>query len=372
MRLLSRGRDVFTTRAAVLGSAFGVLNYAYTVDWGWVVALVMAPALVVRVFWRTMPGWLLLAWTTLPTLVGDAAAVTQSAYLVVIIAVAVAASGEVGRADLVALVLCLVSPFFVWALQTNPWHRGIGSWIWSAGLLLGWVLGRLVGEQRALIAELERTRVELAEAAVAADRQRVARDLHDVVGHSFSVVLLHLAGARVNLASSPDEAVEALRRAETVGREGMAELRQALVLMHRGSGSAAPSGLGEIEDLIRVYRDAGMRVEAHLDRDVATIDAAPRIVLHDVLREALTNVAKHAPRPPEAVIRVELDERNVTATVESPCAPTAAEGSGMGLAGLEHRVTAVDGEFRAARHHDRWTVRARLPRRLPHRPTGRT
>ena len=109
MPSLLRDRDEFVIGAAILGTGLGVLSYFYTAEWGWILALAMAPALIVRTVWRTMPGWLLLAWVTIPTLVGDAHVVTQSAYLVVITALAVVAAGPVRRIDLVAMTMCLVS-----------------------------------------------------------------------------------------------------------------------------------------------------------------------------------------------------------------------------------------------------------------------
>ncbi|MEO3928468.1 histidine kinase [Micromonosporaceae bacterium B7E4] len=207
----------------------------------------------------------------------------------------------------------------------------------------------------------------MAETAVAEDRQRIARDLHDLVGHSSSVVLLHLSGARMILTSTPPQvaqAAEALRQAEDVGRKGMDKLRQALMLMHQGSSSLTPPEPGELHHLLDTYRDAGMRIDIDVAGDMAGVSAAPRIVLHDVLREALTNVAKHA-RSPEATIRIGVDHDQVDVRVESPLgsgAPRA--GSGMGLAGLEHRVAAIDGVFQARPDGRHWVVQARLPRRL--------
>ncbi|MEU4805015.1 histidine kinase [Actinosynnema sp. NPDC023587] len=366
-----RDRDRFVAGAAVLGTGAGVLNLAYALDWGWILALVMLPALVVRVFWRSMPGWLLLSWVAVPTVVGDAALVTQSAYLVVTVALAVVAAGPPRRLDHVVTVLCLVSPFLIRVLDTNGWHRGIGGWIWLGGLLIGWGLGHVVRRQWALIDELERTRTRLAEAAVTEDRQRIARELHDLVGHSFSVVLLHLSGARMILDSSPTRtagAVDALRQAETVGRRGMDELRQALMLMHRGARSLEPAEPGDLDLLVDGYRAAGMRVRVEVDGDLDAVSAAPRIVLRDVLREALTNVAKHA-RSPEAVIRIGITHDRVTVRVESALragAPRA--GAGMGLTGLEHRVGAVDGTFEAGPELTRWVVLAGLPLRLSGAP----
>ncbi|MFD4669866.1 sensor histidine kinase [Lentzea sp. NPDC058450] len=364
MRFLPRGHDAFITRTALLGSAFGALNLFYTEEWGWILALAMLPALLVRLAWRRMPGWLLLTWLVIPTLIGDIAVVTHTSTMVLIIGMVVVAAGSTRRVDTIALTVCLFSPFVVWALDTNSWHRGIGAWLWSGGLLLGWVLGRLAGEQQTLIAELERTRSELADAAVIADRQRIARDLHDMVGHSFSVVLLHLAGARMNLAANPDEAVKALQQAETVGREGMDELRQALVLMHRGTPAPTVSGLGDLEDLIATYRDAGLHVDLTVADGVDQIEAAPRIVLHDVVREALTNAAKHALRP-EASVHIGLDDDAIAVRITSPHAPGVPRGgAGMGLTGLEHRVCAIDGTFTASPERGGWTVQASFPRRL--------
>ncbi|MCT2585693.1 sensor histidine kinase [Actinophytocola gossypii] len=362
MRSLLRDRDGFVVGAAVLGTGFAVLNLAYTWDWGWILALLMAPALIVRAVWRTMPGWLLLAWVLIPTVIGDAAVVTESAYLVVITALAVAAAGRTSRVDTVVMALCLLSPFLIWLLDTTEWHRGVGAWIWFSGLLIGWVFGHGVGQQWALIDELERTRTKLAETAVAEDRQRIARDLHDLVGHSFSVVLLHLAGARMNLTSSPAEAADALRQAETVGRRGMDELRQALMLMREGTHTPAPPERRELDHLLASYRDAGMRITLDVTGDVDDLSAAPRIVLQDVLREALTNVAKHA-SVPAARIRIDVNPDSVTVRVENALGLRPA-GTGIGLTGLEHRVAAVNGTFRAKAHLARWVVEARLPRQL--------
>ncbi|MET8042689.1 histidine kinase [Micromonospora sp. NPDC005215] len=367
MPALLRDRDEFVIGAAVLGTGLGVLSLHYTSDWGWILALLMLPALIVRAFWRSMPGWLLLSWVTIPTLVGDAAVVTQSAYLVVVTALAVVAASRPRRLDTVVMILCLLSPFLIWLLETNNWHRGLGAWLWFGGLLIGWGFGHVVRRQFALIDELERTRTRLADTAVAEDRQRIARDLHDLVGHSFSVVLLHLSGARMILTSTPDqvaEAAEALAQAEVVGRKGMDELRQALMLMRQGSHSLASLQPGELEHLLGRYRDAGMRIDLDVTGDIEDVSAAPRIVLHDVLREALTNVAKHA-HSPEATIRIGVDRERVDVRVESPLGPTHSRaGSGMGLAGLEHRVAAIDGTFQARTDREHWVVRAQLPRRL--------
>ncbi|MGH3243865.1 MAG: sensor histidine kinase [Spirillospora sp.] len=369
MQSLLRDRDEYVIGAAVLGSGLGVLNLAYASDWGWILALLMFPALIVRAVWRTMPGWLLLVWLTVPSVVGGVVVVVQSAYLVVIVGLAVVASDRPRRLDGAVIVLVMVSPFLIWALGGDDWHKNIGAWIWSAGLLIGWIFGRVVGQQWALIDELERTRTRLAETAVAEDRQRIARDLHDLVGHSFSVVLLHLSGARMILDSSPGEAADALRQAEDVGRKGMDELRQALILMHQGSHSLTPLDPGELDTLLTTYRDAGMRIDLDVAGDIDGVSTAPRIVLHDVLREALTNVAKHA-RTPAATIHIGVDHEGVTVLVESALGdglPPGAEGTGgggMGLEGLEHRVAAIGGEFRARPDGERWVVRARLPRRL--------
>lgn len=100
---LLRDRDKFVIWAAVLGTGLGLLNLFYALEWGRLLAALMLPALIVRAVWRSMPGWLLLSWVTIPTLVGDAAVVTRSAYLVVITALAVVAASRTRRLDTVVI-----------------------------------------------------------------------------------------------------------------------------------------------------------------------------------------------------------------------------------------------------------------------------
>ncbi len=358
-----RSRDQFAAAAAALGIGAGVLTVVYAESWGWIPALVVFPALVVRACWPAMPGWLLLAWVTAPTVVGEAFRVTQTSYLIVTIALAVVVAGRRGRLDTVAIGLTVAAPFFPLLFEASDWHRRIGAWLWFGGLLVGVAFGHVVRRQWVLIAELERTRTRLAEAAVAEDRQRMARDLHDLVGHSFSVVLLHLSGARMILNSSPEAAADALRDAEAVGRRGMDELRQALMLMHRGSPAPAASEAADLEGLVASYRDAGMRIDFVVDGPLDNVSAAPRIVLGDVLRESLTNAAKHS-RTREASVRIDVGPAQVALRVENPLGTAAAGSGGLGLTGLEHRVGAIDGVFRAGASAGSWIVDVTLPRRL--------
>ncbi|MBL7260249.1 sensor histidine kinase [Paractinoplanes lichenicola] len=357
-----RSRDQFAAAAALLGLGAGVLTFAYTESWGWIPALILFPALVVRACWPAMPGWLLLAWVAVPTVVGEAFQVTQTSYLIVTAALAVVAAGRRSRLDATAIGLTLAAPFFPLLFEASDWHRRIGAWLWFGGLLVGLAFGHVVRQQWRLIAELDRTRTRLAEAAVAEDRQRMARDLHDLVGHSFSVVLLHLSGARMILDSAPETAAEALRDAEAVGRRGMDELRQALMLMHEGSPAPAASEAGDVERLVAGYQNAGLRVDLVVAGDLAGVSAAPRMVLSDVLREALTNAAKHATTP-EVTVRIDVGPDEVVLRVENALGAAPA-GSGLGLISLEHRVGAIDGVFRAGARAGSWVVDVSLPRRL--------
>jgi signal transduction histidine kinase len=367
MLTLLRDKHEFVVAAAILGTGLAVLNLAYSADWGWIPALVMLPALAVRAVWRSMPSWLLLLWVAVPVVAGEAMVKTPIAYLVLVVAIVVVTAYGASRLDTMLIVLCVLSPFALWILAPSDWNHDVGAWTWACGLVIGWIFGSIIGQQWQLIAELERTRDALAEAAVADERQRIARELHDLVGHNFAVVLLHLSGARMILDTSPDEAVEALRRAEDVGRQGMEELRQALVLMRDGTETTDVVTQGDIKHLVDVYCRAGMDVAVQVEGDVESVAGAPGIVLHDVIRESLTNVAKHADEP-SASLQIRCLHDEIVIRVESPLGLTAVGSDGpdvgSGLAGLEQRVDALGGRFDAGPAGDRWVVEAAVPTRL--------
>jgi signal transduction histidine kinase len=371
-------RDEMMVGVAILGAAFGVLTLANSSDWGWILALAIIPALAVKAAWRSMPGWLLLLWVAVPCWVGEASGVTKSAFLVLVLVLVVVAAERPSRFESALMAACIVSPLGIWLFADTAWYDVVGCSIWVGGLLVGWAFGHVIGRQWQLIDELERTQQQLADAAVVAERQRIARELHDVVGHSFSVVLLHLSGARMILDTSPDEAAAALRQAEEVGRRGMDELRDVLLLMRDGSESLAPVDAGDVVELIDRYCAAGMRVHVELEGDKHAVSCGSSIVLHDVVREALTNVVKHAPVP-QADIHISVHDADVRVRVDSArAAPSASSTlsstddgptSGLGLAGLEARVGAVGGTFAAGPSGDRWVLEACVPSRLSDAPS---
>ncbi|MGH8921643.1 MAG: sensor histidine kinase, partial [Actinomycetes bacterium] len=116
-----------------------------------------------------------------------------------------------------------------------PAHESFGYWSWVLGIVFPWLLGRLVRQQFVLVARLEAARRELADQVVTEERRRIARDVHDLVGHGLAAVLLQITSARHVLRRDLDAADEALAAAETAGRRSMAELRTTMALLRSES-----------------------------------------------------------------------------------------------------------------------------------------
>jgi len=236
---------------------------------------------------------------------------------------------------------------------------------WASANVFTFVLGRGVRRQQVLIDQLEQARSALAEQAVAEERRRIARELHDLAGHTLAAVLLHVTGARHVLRRDVDEAERALLDAETVGRASLDQIRatvSALRTHERGTDRALP-GSADIGVLVDEYRRAGLVVEARLPGEVTSLDGAAGVALHRIAREALANVARHAPGN-HVQLTVDLDAGEVHLVVVDRGRPGVAPGSSehhFGLVGMRERARAIGGDLEAGPTADGWRVEARLP-----------
>jgi signal transduction histidine kinase len=238
---------------------------------------------------------------------------------------------------------------------------------WAAANVLMFVLGRNLRRQRVLIEELDAARVALAEQAVADERQRIARDLHDLAGHTLATVLLHVTGARHVLRRDMDEAERALLQAETVGRGSLDQIRftvASLRTSERGTDPALP-GTAELVELLDEYRSAGLDVTASVTVPAAGIEGPVGTALHRISREALANVARHAPgNRVELTVDIDAGTDEVRLVVaDHGRAPTAQHHANahFGLVGMRERARAVGGHLEAGPTADGWRVEARLP-----------
>ena len=183
------------------------------------------------------------------------------------------------------------------AVVQDPMEVAVG--IWVVAIVFTWVVGRAVARQEQLVVELEGTRRQLAEQALLAERRRIARDVHDFVGHGLAAVMLQVTSARHVLRRDPDAAEEALRSAEEVGRRSMQELRRTVTFLRSDdeAGVAAPvPTASEIPALVEQSRAGGLDVELRTGGDLARIPPGVGVAVYRIAQEALANAARHAPR----------------------------------------------------------------------------
>jgi signal transduction histidine kinase len=234
-----------------------------------------------------------------------------------------------------------------------------------SGILAFWLAGVLV-QARSRAASLTARNAVLqqqAEQAAEGERTRIARELHDIVAHHLSVIVLQAAGAR----ASGNAGEATLEKIENSGRQALAETRRLLgVLRDPGekTGLAPQPGVDELEALAASVRAAGVPVHLVISGDPAAVPAALDVSVYRIVQEALTNVIKHA-RHACADVTIGCADDAVTIDVTDdgsrrPAHPTSA--GGHGLAGMRERVAIFGGELRAGPRPDGgFAVHARLP-----------
>jgi signal transduction histidine kinase len=240
-----------------------------------------------------------------------------------------------------------------------------------------WVLGDRMQARRQYTAELERRAEHLerdrenrAALAVAAERQRIARELHDVVAHSVSVMVVQTTAARRVLASRPERAAEAMAQVEATGRQSLVELRRILGVL-RAEVEAGPvltpqPRLEFLDDLVMQFRATGMPVEVRVDGTPRSLASGVDLSAYRIVQEALTNVLKHA-GDARAVVHVTYGADELVLCISDdgrgPRPGSAENGSGgHGLVGMRERVTLLGGELRVGpRGGGGFEVRAALP-----------
>lgn len=276
--------------------------------------------------------------------------------------------GSTWRA-LVVGVLATAAPLVAAVLV--PAHESFGYWSWVLGIVFPWLLGRLVRQQFVLVARLEAARRELADQVVTEERRRIARDVHDLVGHGLAAVLLQITSARHVLRRDLDAADEALAAAETAGRRSMAELRTTMALLRSESdGPSVPPapGLEGIGDLVRSARADGLDVDYRADGDLAGVDDGVALAAHRIVQESLANARRHAPRA-RTEVTVTVDGTAITLDITSVGAVPDGAGDGdrprYGLVGMRERAEVVGGALSAGATADGWRVVSTLPLRVP-------
>jgi signal transduction histidine kinase len=250
---------------------------------------------------------------------------------------------------------------------------GFGATI-AASITVGiWALGAYVQTQRRYRHELleraasaEREREQLARIAVHEERASIARELHDIVAHSVSVMLVGVRGARDVLRASPEAADETLARVERSGEQSLAELRRILALLRepeqRAESHPQPS-LGELDELVAGYRDAGLAVRLEVIGESRPLPGGVELSVYRIVQEALTNALKHADPTVVTVTLGYRDSRLELEVVDDGIAATpGAATTGQGLIGMRERVALLGGELETGpRRGGGFRVVARLP-----------
>jgi signal transduction histidine kinase len=239
----------------------------------------------------------------------------------------------------------------------------------TAFVLLAWLAGRGVRTRTRLTEELHEAAVRAQETheeevarAAGDERRRIAREMHDVVAHSVSVMVVQAGGARRILEQDPARAVDAAAHIEEVGRAAMTEMRRLLGVMHHGEERGPQPGMARLAALVERTRAAGLPVSLTVEGEPRSLPAGMDLAAYRVVQEALTNAIKHAGAAPTEVT-VRWEPAHLELEIVDNGAPGAnGHSGGHGLVGMEERVRLYDGELRTGhRASGGFEVVARLP-----------
>ena len=373
------GRDWWPVMAlAVVGAWEVPRRVAEGADPWWCAALTLA--VVAPLGWRRaapMAAFLVtaLAFAAYP-LGGDTPELLTHAVAMLLALFAAAAYSKRAPALVALAVGASAGVVRSWSLD----YDAVDSIVNASWALPAWLVGRLFRQrdERAVAAEAAAKetadRAEHTERlAIEAERRRIARELHDVVAHAVTVMLVQARGGRHSLDHDPQAARAAFATIEEQGAQALAELRRLLGVLPAGAlADRAPDplpGLAAADRLVEQMRAAGLDVHLTREGAGATLSPSADFSAYRVLQEALTNALRYA-GDGTTDVRLRSNPDGVVVEVRNPVGNRSSIGSGSGLAGARERVAAFGGGLRTERTGDEFLLQATFPSRGAHAPTG--
>ncbi len=232
----------------------------------------------------------------------------------------------------------------------------------SAGIagVAAWVLGERMRLRRAQVTHLEERaqrlefeRDQQAQIAAAGERARIARELHDIVAHSLSVMVAQADGASYALEHDPEQAGRAIATVAQTGREALTEMRRLLGVLRTPEapdGTTPQPGVEEVEELVERVRGAGLSIDLTMEGDARPLPAGAGLAAYRIVQEALTNTLKHAGPQAHAEVTISYREHDVEVRVDDDGrAPTLNGRPGQGLIGMRERAALYGGQVETRR-----------------------
>jgi signal transduction histidine kinase len=248
----------------------------------------------------------------------------------------------------------------VWRLVAQPVPQDSWRALISYGVTIGaiWLSGLYISTRRKYTLSLEeraerleRERDAQAEVATAAERARIARELHDVIAHSISVMVVQADGAAYTVDSDAARARRAMEAIGGTGRQALMEMRRMLGVLRESDGAAtlAPQpGVEQLTDLVEQIRAAGLPVELEVDGDRLSLPVGQELAIYRIVQEALTNVMKHAGPVATARVALHYGARAIEVRIrDDGRGATFTDGRGHGLVGMRERAAVYGGDVSA-------------------------
>jgi signal transduction histidine kinase len=266
------------------------------------------------------------------------------------------------------------------AVRWSP-SEPVKIWVGLSGLTVAaGVLGVMIRQRRALLLSLQEkaSRLEVerdqeGRLGAAAERARIAREMHDIVAHNLSVMIALADGATYTMSDEPERAAQATARVSATGREALVEMRRLLGVLREDSSEhplAPQPSLDRLDELLARVNAAGIPVSMELDGDPRELADGVQLTVFRVAQEALTNTLKHADRPTRAhlalscrpgEVELEVTDTGNPATAGEAIARLPVARGGRGLPGMRERASAYGGEVKAGPTPDGgWRVHLRL------------
>jgi signal transduction histidine kinase len=378
-RRFQTGADVALAGALLVASLADQLKGGTGSGWGGprAVQIVLAVAISVPFLWRRSHARLVVLVVAIASfacvgLVEPRQAAFEPFLALVLAFYAVGAYSEERRALTTLLIAIpagilagVIAASFGWSTTGNS----LPTVVW---VTVAWIVGRIIRSWRGRAVALEHAnhildeqRVLQAQAAVAVERGRIARELHDVIAHNISMMVVQAGAAARVLEGEQPNVRTALDAIETSGRETVDEMRRLLGVLRRaddGQALAPQPGLAALEGLVAQVREAGLAVDLQIQGTPAPLPPGLDLSAYRIAQEGLTNALKHAGAA-RAAVRITYARDTVEIEVRDDGAGgEGAAGTGLGLVGMRERIALWGGELQVGPERGGWVVRASLPR----------